>query len=263
MALPQPSAGSTCLITGASSGIGEAFARQLAEKGHGVTLVARREDKLRALAEEIERKNNVAAEVIACDLSDRAAREALEVSRDVSVLVNNAGFGSAGNFVELDHENEMRMVRTNVEAVVDLCGRYLPGMVRRGEGAVVNVASTVAFQPMVRQATYSASKAFVLAFTEAISAELKGSGVTATALCPGPVKTEFMDQHEGFDSTADTPDFIWATPEDVARAGIKGIEKGKRVVVPGVGNRVGALAGQHAPRSVLLAAARRFYPLGK
>ena len=268
MALPSPSAGSTALVTGASSGIGADIARQLAERGHGVTLVARREERLNALAGEIESKLHVRTDVIACDLSDHAAREQLVAEirargRDVAVLVNNAGFGSAGRFQDLDLDQELRMVRTNVEAVVHLCGEYIPGMIGRGEGAVLNVASTAAFQPLARQSTYSASKAFVLGFTEVLSSDLKGTGVTATALCPGPVKTEFTDQHEGFEAAASTPDFVWMSAEECARAAVKGLERGKRVVVPGVGNRIGALAGQHAPRSALLAATRRFYPLGR
>ena len=268
MALPTPSSGSTAVVTGASSGIGAEIARDLAERGHGVTLVARREDRLSALAGEIESKLHVRTDVIACDLSDAAARDGLVAEirargREVAILVNNAGFGSAGRFQELDLDGELRMVRTNVEAVVHLCGEYVPGMIDRGEGAVLNVASTAAFQPLARQSTYSASKAFVLAFTEALSSDLKGTDVTATALCPGPVKTEFTDQHEGFDAAASTPDFVWMSAEDCARAAVRGLERGKRVVVPGVGNRIGALAGQHAPRSVLLAATRRFYPLGR
>ena len=251
---------------GASSGIGADVARQLAERGHGVTLVARREDRLTALAHEIESKLHVRTDVIACDLSDAAARERLvaEIGArglDVSILVNNAGFGSAGPFQELDLDNELRMVRTNVEAVVHLCGVFVPPMIERGEGAVMNVASTAAFQPLARQSTYSASKAFVLSFTEVLSSDLKGTGVTATALCPGPVKTEFTEQHAGFDVS--TPDFVWMSAEDCAKAAVRGLERGKRVVVPGVGNRIGTLAGQHAPRSVLLAATRRFYPLGR
>ena len=268
MALPSPSPDSTALVTGASSGIGADIARELAERGHGVTLVARREDRLTALAEEIQAKRHVRAEVIGCDLSDQSARERLvaeirERGLEVSVLVNNAGFGTAGRFQDLELDGELNMVRTNVEAVVHLCGEYVPAMVARGEGAVLNVASTAAFQPLARQSTYSASKAFVLSFTEVLSSDLKGTGVTATALCPGPVKTEFTDQHAGFDAAASTPDFLWMSAEDCARAAVKGLERGKRVVVPGVGNRIGTLAGQHAPRSVLLAATRRFYPLGR
>jgi uncharacterized protein len=268
MALPTPSSGATAVVTGASSGIGAEIARELADRGHGVTLVARREDRLTALGEELESKKHVRADVIGCDLSDATARTGLVAEirargLDVSILVNNAGFGSAGRFQELDLDGELRMVRTNVEAVVHLSGEYVPGMIERGEGAVLNVASTAAFQPLPRQSTYSASKAFVLAFTEALSSDLKDTGVTATALCPGPVKTEFTDQHEGFDAAASTPDFVWMSAEDCARAAVKGLEHGKRVVVPGIGNRIGALAGQHAPRSVLLAATRRFYPLGR
>ena len=266
MALPSPSPESTALVTGASSGIGADIARELADRGHGVTLVARREDRLTALAEEIQSKRHVRAEVVGCDLSDHSARERLvaeigERGLEVSVLVNNAGFGTAGSFQDLDLDGELRMVRTNVEAVVHLCGVFVPPMIERGEGAVMNVASTAAFQPLARQSTYSASKAFVLSFTEVLSSDLKGTGVTATALCPGPVKTEFTDQHPGFDVS--TPDFVWMSAEDCAKAAVKGLERGKRVVVPGVGNRIGTLAGQHAPRSVLLAATRRFYPLGR
>jgi short-subunit dehydrogenase len=266
MALPTPSTTATALVTGASSGIGADIARQLADRRHGVTLVARREDRLTELAEEIESRLHVRTDVIACDLSDPAARERLiaeirACGLEVSILVNNAGFGSAGRFQDLDLDGELRMVRTNVEAVVHLCGVYVPPMIERGEGAVMNVASTAGFQPLARQSTYSASKAFVLGFTEVLSSDLKGTGVTATALCPGPVRTEFTDQHEGFDVSS--PDFVWMSAEDCAKAAVKGLERGKRVVVPGVGNRIGTLAGQHAPRSVLLAAARRFYPLGR
>jgi short-subunit dehydrogenase len=266
MALPSPSPGSTALVTGASSGIGADIARELADRGHAVTLVARREDRLAALAEDLEAKRHVRTDVISCDLSDAAARDRLVAEirargLNVSVLINNAGFGSAAPFQDLDVGHELRMVRTNVEAVVHLCGVYIPSMIEQGEGAVMNVASTAAFQPLPRQSTYSASKAFVLSFTEVLSSDLKGTGVTATALCPGPVRTEFMDQHEGFDVSS--PDFVWMSSADCARTAVKGLERGKRVVVPGIGNRVGTLAGQHAPRSVLLAAARRFYPPGR
>lgn len=268
MALPRPAEGSTALVTGASSGIGAELARQLAGHGHTVTLVARREDRLRDLADEIRGRHGTRAEVIGCDLSDTAARERLvaevaERGLTVELLLNNAGFGSAGSFQELDLDWEIRMVRTNIEAIVDLCGRYVPGMVERGSGAVLNVASTAAFQPLPRQSTYSASKAFVLAFTEALSADLAGTGVTATALCPGPVRTEFTDAHEGFEAAAHTPDFLWMTAEETARIGLEGLARGKRVVVPGAGNRLGTIAGHLVPRSLLLPLARRFYPLGR
>ena len=162
MALPPPSETSTCLVTGASSGIGADIARELAKRGHGVTLVARREERLRDLAKELE-VYGVRAEVVACDVTDPDARERMaeeiaERGLDVEVLVNNAGFGSGGLFWELDIEAEVRMVRTNCEAIVALCGRYVPEMVKRGRGAILNVASSAGFQPLPRQATYSASK---------------------------------------------------------------------------------------------------------
>src|SRR3954470_1053795 len=162
MALPPPSPDSTALVTGASSGIGADIARSLASRGHGTVLVARRTERLEELAEELGSRHGVRAETLACDLGDAAARELLaaqieELGLTVEVLVNNAGFGSGGLFHELEKERELEMVRLNVEAVVALCGEYVPRMAGRGRGAVLNVASTAAFQPLSRQATYSAS----------------------------------------------------------------------------------------------------------
>jgi uncharacterized protein len=268
MALPSPSPSSTCLITGASSGIGADIARELAARGHGVTLVARRQERLRDLAQEISDDRDVHAEVEACDLSSADDRERLLSSirargLDVEVLVNNAGFGTGGRFQSLDLQRELELVRTNVEAVVHLCGAFLPAMEDRGRGAVLNVASTAGFQPLARQATYGASKAFVLSFTEALSADLKGTGVTATALCPGPVRTEFTDQPGFEQADSAVPDFLWKSSADVAEAAVRGLERGKRVVVPGALNALGAVGGQHAPRGLLLSLASRVSPLGK
>jgi hypothetical protein len=267
MALPPPAAASTCLVTGASSGIGAEIARELARRGHGITLVARREERLRELAAELTVEHNVRAEVVACDLADAAARDRLpaevaERGLTVEVLVNNAGFGSGGAFHELDQERELLMVRTNVEAVVALCGTYVPEMVERGRGAVLNVASTAGFQPLARQATYSGSKAFVLSFTEVLHSDLRGTGVTATALCPGPVRSEFTAS-PGFEQAGNVPDFLWMSAAETAAIGVKGLERGRRVVVPGAANLVSAVAGQHAPRGMLLALARRVSPVGK
>jgi len=268
MALPPPSPGSTCLVTGSSSGIGADMARSLARRGHGVTLVARREERLRELADELSSGHGVRAETLACDLNDPAARDKLEadvaeLGLDVAVLVNNAGFGSSGYFRELDRENEVAMVRTNVEAVVDLCGRFVPGMVDRQAGAVLNVASTAAFQPFPLQATYAATKAFVLSFSEALTQEVGGTAVTVTALCPGPVKTEFVAK-AGFDESDElAPSFMWVDAAEVAEAGVAGLEAGRRIVVPGAFNRAGAIAGQHAPRSLLLRLIGRAHPAAK
>jgi short-subunit dehydrogenase len=267
MALPPPAEGSTCLVTGASSGIGAEIARELARRGHGVTLLARREDRLRELAAELSKANGIRAEVVGCDLTDEAARKraASEIEQRglvVDVLVNNAGFGSAGRFQEIDQENELAMVRTNVEAVVALCGIYVPAMVERGRGAVLNVASTAAFQPVPRQVTYAATKAFVLSFTDGLHADLHGTGVTATALCPGPVPTEFGGTAGIDDDLFEVPGAA-KSPDHVAKVAVNAMDRGRRVAVPGIANRLGALAGQYTPRSIVLPLLGRFYPVGK
>jgi uncharacterized protein len=268
MPLPPPSADSTCLVTGASSGIGADIARSLARRGHGATLVARRTERLEELAAELRDQHGVRAETLACDLGDGEARDGLidrirELGLTVEVLVNNAGFGSGGLFQELDRERELEMVRLNVEAVVALCGAYVPEMVGRGRGAVLNVASTAAFQPLPRQATYSASKAFVLAFTDALHADLHGTGVGATSLCPGPVRTEFATTAGIDEAAAGLPEVFWAESDFVAEQAVKGMERGRRVVVPGKLNQATALGGQHAPRGLFLRVGRRVTPVGR
>ncbi len=264
MALPAPAPASTSLITGASSGIGEEFARQLAARGHGVFLVARRAERLRELAGELEREHGVRAEVAACDLTERQSVAALpdliaERGLTIDVLVNNAGFSTVGDVHE-NPDRQLGMVRVNVEALVALTSAILPGMSDRGQGAVINVASVAAFQPIPAQAVYAATKAFVLSFSEAVSSELKGTGVTMTALCPGPVATEFVETAGFKKSQQDMgPSLMWSSAHDVAKAAIEGAEKGKRVVVPGLGNRATATFGQHAPRMFLLGPFARAY----
>ncbi|HYZ27477.1 MAG TPA: SDR family oxidoreductase [Thermoleophilaceae bacterium] len=263
MTLPPPSPAATCVVTGASSGIGAELARELTRRGHRVTLVARREERLRELAAEL----GDGAEVHVADVSDPAARQGLAEAlaargAEVAVLVNNAGFGTSGRFVKADRGRELEMVRTNVEAVVDLCALFVPAMAQRGSGAVLNVASTAAFQPIPMQSAYAATKAFVLSFTESLHAELAGTRVAVTALCPGPVKTEFADVAEipGHDAL---PGVFWAGAEEVARAGIKGLERGKRVVIPGALNRAGAVGGQHVPRNLFLRLTARAHPAAR
>jgi uncharacterized protein len=265
VALPPPAAESTCLVTGASSGIGADLARSLATRGHGVTLVARRTERLEQLAAELRDRHRVRVETIGCDLGTADARQRMRAEIEergltVEVLVNNAGFGTGGRFDQLDLDRELDMVRVNVEAVVDLCGHYVPAMVRRGRGAVLNLASTAAFQPLPRQATYSASKAFVLTFTDALHEELAGTGVTATTLCPGPVKTEFWTGVGGVEAEG-LPSFLVAESAEVAEAGVRGLANGRRVVVPGPLNRLGALGGRHTPRGLLLRVAGKVYPV--
>lgn len=264
MAFPAPSPSGTAVVTGASSGIGAAIARELAGRGHAVALVARREDRLRTLATELRSDHGVEATPIACDLADPAGRDALaaalsESGRAVEVLVNNAGFGSRGEFISNDPGRMLGMVRLNVEAVVDLTSRYLPGMSARGRGAVINIASVAAFQPMPGSATYAASKAFVLSFSEAIRTEQRGSGVAVTAVCPGPVKTEFTDVAGMGGVENETPDLLWMSAEEIARHAVEGAESDKRVVVPGALNRVQSIAGQHTPRALALPLIERIW----
>jgi Short-chain dehydrogenases of various substrate specificities len=263
MALPPPSEGSTALVTGASSGIGAAIAESLARRGYGLTLVARREDRLADLASELHEEHGVRTGIVACDLADPAERDRLaaevdELGLDVELLVNNAGFGSSGDFVDADRERQVEMVRVNCETVVDLSGRYGPGMARRGRGAIINVASMAAFQPLPGQTTYAATKAFVLSFTEALHHELKGAGVTVSAVCPGPVRTEFMDA-AGIERADSTPDFIWTTSEHVAEDAVKAAEAGKRAVVPGRIMNAGALLGRYSPRKIVLPLSHRIW----
>jgi short-subunit dehydrogenase len=269
MALPPPSESSTAVVTGASSGIGVEIARELAKRGQNLTLVARREERLRELAEELGRDHGVRAEVIAADIAGEEGRSQLadelrSRGRDVEVLINNAGFGSAGRFQKLDAEKEALMVRTNCEAVVALCGEYVPKMVNRGRGAILNLASIASFQPLPYQATYAATKAFVLSFSEGLSGDLHGTGVTVTALCPGPAPTEFEETAgiEGGEWQG-IPKFVLTNPDYIAATGVEALEKGRRVVVPGPLNVVTAAAGHYTPRSVVVGLVRRFYPVGK
>jgi short-subunit dehydrogenase len=267
MSLPAPAADRTAIVTGASSGIGAEIARGLAARGLGVTLIARREDRLRALADELAAAHSIRAEVISADLSDQASRTniATELAGrglSVDVLVNNAGLSTTGPVHRSSPERDIAMIRTDVEAIVHLCSTFVPGMVERGRGAVLNVASTAAFQPLPGQAGYGGSKAFVLSYSRATRAELKGTGVSMTVLCPGPVHTEFAET-AGFseeESSNALPKFMWVTSAEVARAAIEGMEKDRAVVIPGVANRVGAAVAHLTPRRLLLPLLARQHP---
>src|SRR5919197_2324233 len=237
MALPPPDPRGTALVTGASSGIGAALARGLAERGHGVTLVARREDRLRQLADELARAHGVRTEVVAADLArederDRMADAVAARELIVEVLVNCAGFGIYAPLAVSDRRRELEQVRLMVEAVVDLDARYVPAMGQRGRGAVINLASTAGFQALPGNVNYSAAKSFVLIHTEGLHEELRGTGVTATAVAPGPVRTEFQATSEALFANR-LPRFVWTDPERVARDALHAAERGKRSVVPG------------------------------
>jgi short-subunit dehydrogenase len=266
MALPAPSATTAALVTGASSGIGSDLARELAGRGHNVVLVARRVDRLEALASELRDAHGIRAEALSCDLIDPEAVRALPgriqaLGLTIDILINNAGYGSAGQFVDLDVQSETDMVRLNCETVVALSGMYAPAFVERGAGAILVVASSAGMQPIPGQATYSASKAFALTFAEALHTELSDLGVAVTALCPGPVDTEFAARAGLEEQFGALPGFARVSSADCARAGIEGLVKNQRVVVPGAVIRAVGLAGRYTPRSVLLPLMKRFYPV--
>jgi short-subunit dehydrogenase len=263
MSLPPPGPDSTAVVTGASSGIGAEIARELCRRGHQVVLVARTESKLTALAEEL----GAGAHVLAADLSDRSVRETLldrvtALGLVPDILVNHAGLSTLGPVHRSDPAAELNIVEVDVAAVVDLCSRFLPGMVERGRGAVLNVASMAAFQPLPGQATYGAAKAFVLSYTQSLSGELHRTGVSVSALCPGPVDTGFGEA-AGFDPhdfETSLPSFMWMSAEAVARTAIDGLDHGRVVVVPGTLNRPAAAFGRFAPRRLLVPLLARQHP---
>jgi len=264
MSLPAPSQTTAALVTGASAGIGSEIARELAARGHGLVLVARRKPQLDELADGLHREHGVRVETIACDLANAAARGQLpgqvaELGFDVDILVNNAGFATNGAFHESDTERELQQVRVLVEAVVGLSSAFVPGMVQRGRGGVLNVASTAAMQPLPYSAGYSAAKAYVLTFSEAMHQELRGRGVAVTALCPGPVSTDFWqisgwEVQGGKTFESAVPKAAWISPKDAARAGVDGLAAGRRVVVPGLQVRAAMEASRYVPHALKLPA---------
>jgi short-subunit dehydrogenase len=252
----------TALITGASAGIGHQLARQFAAAGYDCLLVARSADKLAAVADEA-RKLGVNADPIVADLADPAAPRALfaDVGNRglaVDVLVNNAGFGALGDFVELDLRRQLDMIRVNVSALVELTHLFLPGMVARKSGGVLNLASTASFQPGPHMAVYYASKAFVLSFSDALAAELAGTGVTVTAACPGPTHSEFAARAKMDDSPAFRTGLIPVmTAENVAKIAYQAFAKGRRTVVPGLVNKLGVQSIRLGPRRLATAIAAK------
>jgi short-subunit dehydrogenase len=245
----------TALVTGASSGIGEQFARQLSARGHDLVLVARRAERLERLAVELPSE----AHVVTCDLATEAADLRARVDAlgtEVGLLVNNAGFGTHGPFLEQDAEREAQEIRVNCEAVVTLSHAFLPPMVERGRGGVIVVASTAGMQPIPYQAVYSASKAFALNFTDALHTELRGTGVRVMSVNPGPVPTEWQ-QIAGFDDVAVVPGKIDA--DQVVRESLAAWDRGKRSFVPGRVIRWFLRASQPTPRGLQLRVTERLY----
>ena len=260
-------AGTTSLVTGASSGLGEQFARQLAARGSSLVLVARSADRLAALADELRAKHPVTVSTVPADLS-----QAEQVSRvvahaaatQVDVLVNNAGFGTYGTFAGLDPGREHAEVMVNAVAVVDLAHAVLPRMLARRRGGIITVASSIAFQPSPHHAVYGATKAFALAFSEALWVEARGTGVRILALCPGPVATGFI---AGLGDPAATSSTIYrrtADPAEVVRAGLRGLDHDAMTIVPGLRTRLRAQGHRFLPRTVMARmTGRMLAPAGK
>ncbi|MFE3188419.1 SDR family NAD(P)-dependent oxidoreductase [Nocardia sp. NPDC059240] len=265
MSLPKPTTTTTAVVTGASSGIGADIARELAHRGYGVTLAARREDRLRALAAEL--SDTVRVEVIACDVADAEQRARLfdtvaDRGLTVDILVNNAGIGTVDAVAHSRVDAEIAQVRVNVEAVIDLTTRAVQQMVPRGRGAILNVGSSNGFYPFPGQSGYAATKAFVNSYTEAVRAELAGTGVTIAGICPGPVNTEFLES-AGVDPDvygASLPKMMYMPSREVAKVGIDALDGDRGLVIPGWPTRIATRIAQFAPRSVLLPLFVRQHP---
>ena len=246
------------LVTGASAGLGVDFARQLAAKGKRLVLVARRKDRLDALVAELGNARAVEADLSLPDAADRLMADLATHGEHVELLVNNAGFGLTGRFAELDGKRQREMIDLNCGALVELAHAVLPGMIDRKSGAILNVASTAAFQPGPGMAVYFATKAFVLSFSEALHEEVKKRGVIVSALCPGPTSTEF-GAVAGF-GPSNLLDKVAADSPAVVRAGLDGLEKGRAIVIPGLMNKATAQAHRFFPRSLVRRAAGALKP---
>ncbi len=262
----NPDASSTslpprALVTGASAGIGLAMAHELAARGWALVITARSVERLEALADELRSRHGIAVQVIAEDLADPAAPARLDAATEgaglaVDLLVNNAGFGRLGPLVEQEVADATAMVQVNVTAVTELSRRFGAHMAGRGRGRILNVASTAAFQPGPLMAVYYATKAYVLSFSEAIRSELSDRGVSVTCLCPGVTRSEFHER-AGMDGSTVLERLGAHTAESVARAGIRGALRGRRLVVPGVMNRVLTLVVRASPRGIVPPVVRR------
>ena len=251
----------TALITGGSTGIGYELARCFAAHGHDLVLIARHRDALEAAAGKIEGKYGVNVHTMTFDLADpdspQKLFDAINAERiHIDYLVNNAGFGLGGEFIDTDLQTELDMIQVNVTAVVHLTKLFLPEMVKKKEGRVLNVASTAAFYPGPLASIYYSTKNFVLAFSEAIAEELRKTGVSVTALCPGPTETNFADR-SGTSKSRLFTDSVVASAEEVAQYGYAAMMKGQRVAVPGVGNKFLMHADRITPRRLVTFLARK------
>lgn len=242
------------LITGASSGIGECFARALAARGRNLVLVARSQDKLDALARELTSHHGVHAEPVALDLSETGAASHLaQILRErafaIDLLINNAGFGAHGEFWQLPLERQSQMLRLNIDALVELTYLLLPAMIEKRRGAIINVSSTASFQPVPYTTVYSATKAFVTSFSMGLAEELRAYGIRVVTLCPGGTRTNFFDA-----SHYQKRDFAGGlqTPEEVVRVGLRALERGGGLAISGLINRLQVASQRLAPRSLVV-----------
>jgi short-subunit dehydrogenase len=244
------------LVTGASVGIGRAFAIELARRGHDLVLVARNAAQLSDLASDLSGRHSIDAEVLPADLlsPDGVAAVAARLVGEtpIEVLVNNAGRGAHEAFATAALEDHLQQIDLNVRALVQLTHAALGPMTERGSGAVLNVASVAGFQPVPLESVYAATKAFVLTFTEGLHEELRGSGIKVSCLCPGFTRSEFQ-QRAGIDAAQKLPDFLWQTADEVAKAGLDALFAGKALCVPGTHNKVLGGLTHFAPRSVVRA----------
>jgi len=237
------------LITGASAGLGVEFARQLSAKGHRLVLVARRKERLDELAKELGNARAVALDLSKKDAAAKMMANIAAAGETADLLVNNAGFGLIGRFAELDARRLRQMIDLNCGALTELCSAVVPAMIARRSGAILNVASTAAFQPGPKLAVYFATKAFVLSLSEALHEELKPHGIKVSCLCPGPTRTEFGDV-AGFGGNG-LFDRVAMNARDVVETGISGLDRNKAVVVAGWMNKLGAASTRFAPRFVV------------
>lgn len=257
MARIPPGSGQTALITGASSGIGEALARRFASAGFNLVLVARSADKLEVLARALRAAHGIKAWVAPADLSQPEAAHKLGVAmkrarRQIDVLVNNAGVLEHGSFVAMPAKRHRELIELNVTGLTAMLAQFIPGMVARGSGRVLNVASIAAFQPVPMLATYAATKAYVLSLTESLSEELKDTGVTVTALCPGITATPMLSHaQQSSQELAKLPAFVVGSGDDVADEGFEACMNGDVIRVPGVLNLAAILAGRATPKWLL------------
>jgi len=249
---------SVALITGASAGLGVDFARQLSAQGKQLVLVARRRDRLDALAAELGNARAVEMDLSEAGAADRLIADLAAHGEQVDLLVNNAGFGLTGRFAELDGPRQRQMIDLNCGALIELAHAVLPAMIERKQGRILNVASTAAFQPGPGMAVYFATKAFVLSFSEALHEEVKRHGVTVSALCPGPTATEFGEV-AGF-GPSNLLDKVAADSASVVRAGLAGLDNGKAVIISGLMNKSTAQAHRFCPRSCARKAAAMLNP---